>query len=148
MKKIFSIFICVMMIFSMFASFGASAVQKDDTVTKESYLTGGDDAQPLVNAPCTGGNGICQMKSRGWGSVYNIDTNKWVLNMACCWQCKNCKTVIITQGDPLLGEVIGTYAMCGSNVSVGIVLTVVRVNSSMIGYLNSTKMEGYRFMNG
>lgn len=103
--------------------------------------------EPLVNTPCSGGNGICQMKSQGWGSAYDYDTGNLLLNMYCCWQCKNCLTAMLTQGDPTLGQPIGIYVMVSHYEKINTYLSIFYIRTTDLKYTGLTSMEGYRFSN-
>lgn len=131
MKKLLSVFICVFLMFSL--AICASAA------------TPSPDVDPLVNTPCTGGNGKCQMLSSGWGSVYNSSTKKLIFDGA-CWQCKNCNMVIVTAGDPLQGQKIGKYAMKHFVDPVSGNGCIMYVSPSSVGYCSTNKLEGYVFL--
>lgn len=106
------------------------------------------DIDPLVYTPCSGGNGICQLKSSGHGSIYNTTNNVMALEWACCWQCKNCGNIMVTEGDPLLGEPIGIYATYSSIDPAHSNLTIISVPATSIKYTSKTSIEGYKFRLG
>ena len=146
-KKFIGILLITTLVLSSFATVYASESVTDCSVLTESIdLNISDIAEPNVYTPCTGGNGICQMYRRGVGVVYNTDTNSIIMEYGCCWQCKNCYTVMVTSGDPGAGYPIGTYVMMAASAPVSIYYTGCYVTSSEIHYTNSTSLPGYQFI--
>lgn len=131
MKKFISIFLCVVLMFSL--SIGVSAANPSP------------DVDPLINTPCTGGNGKCQMLSSGWGSVYDANSRDLIFNGA-CWQCINCNMVIVTEGDPLQNQKILRYAMKHYVDPVSGNGCIMYVSSSSVGYCSTNRLEGYVFL--
>lgn len=92
-------------------------------------------------ADCEGGPH--DMLSRGWGSIYNVDTGKFVIQNAACWQCTKCYLVIVTQGEK--GEPIGYYTSWQPHEEVSMYGTIIRQSSKNILYTTSTTLPGVRF---
>lgn len=136
--KLLALFLCFVTCFNVFSYNSVKA----DSIT---YLTGLNNKTRIV-APCTGGNGICQMKSAGFGFV-RTQGGTVLINLGCCWQCSNCYTVMVTTGDPTLGQNIGYYCTAGTSGPVGYSSIITVANNTTLPYVSSTKMEGYRFSN-
>ncbi len=134
MKKLLCISLCILTVF-VFSTSSAIAAQPPST-----------DIEPLVYTPCSGGNGICQLLSSGSGGIYNYTYSTLVLNNGCCWQCKNCGNIMVTEGDPLLGESIGIYATISSIDPAHTLMTVISVPATKIKYTSSKTIEGYKFL--
>ena len=106
----------------------------------------GDVVEPLVYTPCTGGNGICQMVSKGFAFVYDKYTGEQLYSFIACWQCRNCMTAMATEGEPPLNQSIGHYVVVAHYESLNANYNNLFVDPSRIGYTTSTRLEGYRFM--
>lgn len=101
---------------------------------------------PLVHTPCSGGNGICQMVSKGFAHIYDINTRRQLYTFWACWQCKNCLTAMATEGEPPLNLSIGHYVSVGHYEELNTMHNNLYVNPNNIGYTTATSLEGYRFM--
>lgn len=134
MRRFVCVVISIVMVFVSF-TFSCRAAFIDDTVN------------PLIYTPCTGGNGICQMKSYGWVNVYDIDTKELLLEDYSFWQCVNCYTGMATEGDPKCGIPIGRYVFCAYHQFTSSVYNVMYVDPDRINYTSSTSIEGYAFVN-
>lgn len=72
----------------------------------------GIEPEPDVFEVCNG-KSYHDLKSRGWGTVYigsYPDASHRVMLLSPCWQCTGCNLVVVTTGEPPLGEAIGTWA--------------------------------------
>lgn len=105
-----------------------------------------DGIMPYVNTPCTGGNGKCQMMSSGLGFLWDVNNQKYILAGVACWQCKNCLTVMITEGEPPCGQAIGRYCIWPCNYVINKNGCVLYVTEDMVCYTSSSSLEGYQFM--
>lgn len=93
-----------------------------------------------------GGYPSHDMVSKGWGTVYlgtYPNTSNRILYMAPCWQCSRCNYVMVTEGDPLLGQNIGKYATYPYSYPINGYGCIMWVNS--YSYCNSTKLQYYSF---
>ncbi len=133
MKKRLVTVCCFVLIFALAVFPCSAAVGGDEIVT------------PLVNAPCTGGNGTCVMASHGTAHLYDAYTGDDLYSYFCCWQCQNCYTIMATEGDPLLGQIIGHYVFVKSFEPMNATVALLDVDPARIGYINSTRLEGYKF---
>lgn len=143
MKKIIAILLCTFMLFSV----TTTAFAATDPVCTELSRIGvtSNIIMPRVYTACTGGNGICQMLSTGFGFIYDIDNHRYIVNSGACWQCKNCLTVLVTEGDPLCNEAIGKYVFWPCNYNVSLNGTIIDVTADMVSYTSSTRLEGIHF---
>ncbi len=132
MKKLLSIILCVVLSLS-FATFHCLAASADNEIL------------PLVNAPCSGGNGKCNMYSFGLVDVYDHYTGDLLMENACFWQCRACYTGLATQGDPLLGMPIGNYVFCAYYQLTNTIWNIMRIDPSHINYTSNTRIEGIVF---
>lgn len=143
MKKITAILVCALMLFSI----TTTAFAATDPLLSDFSRIGvsSDLAMPCVYTACTGGNGICQMQSSGFGFIYDINTNQYIVSYGACWQCKNCLTVLVTEGDPLCNEAIGKYVFWPCYYNVSLNSTTIDVTADMVSYTSSTRLEGIHF---
>lgn len=105
-----------------------------------------ESAVPLVYTPCTGGNGICQMVSRGFAFVYDKYTGENLYSFIACWQCKNCMSAMATEGEPPLNQSIGHYVLMAHYEQINANYNNFFVDPARIGYTTATRLEGNRFM--
>lgn len=100
---------------------------------------------PYINTPCTGGNGICQLYPKGWATTYD-ENGDIVQSLTKAWQCKNCYTVMITNGDPKAGTIIGDYVIVANSYDLGNkFMHYVWIDSADIRYCGSLHLDGYQF---
>lgn len=143
MKKLLVICMAFILLMPMFNVY-ADELTTNDRIGVVSDID--STAQPLINAPCPYGNGICMMYRRGNGSIYVSNTGMVALSNKKCWQCNKCYTVAVTEGDVAIGESFGTYAFAPWYEPSGIIHTWISVTSSEVHYSTATSMEGYKFM--
>lgn len=102
---------------------------------------------PYIYTPCTGGNGICQLYPKGWAYTYDENGNI-IESLTKAWQCKNCLTVMITNGDPKAGTIVGDYVIVPYSYDLGnTFMQYVYIDSSDIRYCGSLHLDGYQFQN-
>ena len=100
---------------------------------------------PYIYTPCTGGNGICQLYPKGWAYTYD-ENGKIVPSLTKAWQCKNCYTVMVTNGDPKAGTIIGDYVIVPWGYDLGnTFIQYVYIDSADIRYCGSLHLDGYQF---
>lgn len=109
---------------------------------KRQALAADSNIIPMISGPCPSGNGIHRMVSHAWGSVYL--NGVWQFD-GDFWQCSNCYDVIITEGDPLLGQNIGRYAEW--SIDYPLSGSWCYMNTNYVGHCNSTSKYGYNFVN-
>lgn len=96
-----------------------------------------------VLGECSGG--AHDMLAHGWGSIYNVDTQEWVVNNGACAQCTNCYLVIVTEGEPSTGSALGYYTTWQPNEELTSYNTIIRQSSSNIHYTSRSTIDGIRF---
>ncbi|MBE6793619.1 MAG: hypothetical protein E7532_01590 [Ruminococcaceae bacterium] len=111
------------------------------------YVSAEDVMEPLVHTPCSGGNGICQMVSHCYAHLYNKYTGEPIYTYMKCWQCKNCLTVMATEGEAAAGLPIGHYVTVSYQWELDTSIhNYFYIDPARINYTSSSKLEGYRFM--
>ena len=85
------------------------------------------------------------MLSHGWGSIYNVDTDSYVVSNGACSQCTVCHLVIITQGDPGTGSALGYYTSWQPHEELSSYYTTIRTSSSSIMYTDDSTLPGANF---
>lgn len=147
MKRMVIIVLCMCMTISVFASNVSAAIISDHPLTEEELREASQIPAPMIYTTCTGGNGICQMHAQGWAYVYDENGN-YLSTLTCAWQCENCHTVMVTSGDPKIGQIIGDYVIvpCGYDLGLS-VIQYVYVNASDVQRCESNHLDGYVFHN-
>lgn len=99
---------------------------------------------PLAHEVC-GGLTYHKMVATGWGSVYLADGSCFI-NNGSAWQCANCKRVMVTEGDIILGEMttIGRWATMSCDYTVSRYGVYINIPESY-GTCSSNSMSGYKF---
>lgn len=142
--------ICLFLILALMVSVvlpvaASAAIISDHPLSESERRALAQQPTPYVYTPCTGGNGICQLYPKGWAYTYDEDGNI-VDSLTKAWQCKNCYTVMITNGDPKAGTIIGDYVIVPTNYDLGnSIIQYVYINSADIRYCGSMHLEGYQF---
>lgn len=95
---------------------------------------------PMIEGPCPYGNGVHNMVSHAWGSLYV--NGVWQFD-GCVFQCSNCDDVFISEGDPLYDETIGHYAECPLDYPISGIWQ--SINVSAMSYTNKSYLSGYAF---
>lgn len=134
--KHFRVVLCILMSMLIFVMPCSAAGGGEETVS------------PLVYTPCTGGNGKCVMVSHAWAHIRDANTGNYLYSFVCCWQCRNCQSVMATEGDPLLGQPIGHYVVVSSDWELQGYVAIINVLPSQVKYTSSTRIEGYTFRSG
>lgn len=112
------------------------------------YLKDNGDVSIDVVTACPLGNGIHQMQRSGVGTVIT-SSGTVLINQKCCWQCKNCLTVMITSDDPTAWNgKVGYYTERGFYEPVSMYFTYIEVpDGKVLPYHGSKILSGYRFFN-
>lgn len=148
-KKWFALFVCVVMCFVMACP--AMAAYEGVDLSQYSHIgVGINDNQimPFANTACSGGNGRCEMLSTGDGFIWDVDKQEFVVYCGACWQCKNCMLVMVTEGDPLCGQVIGKYAILPVSYEINYHGAVIDAHTNKIYYSSASGafgMDGIHF---
>ncbi|HHU73049.1 MAG TPA: hypothetical protein GXZ28_00285 [Clostridiales bacterium] len=99
--------------------------------------------QPYVESPCPYGR-YHYMVTKGWGWAYYgeyPDTSQPICS-GCCYQCKNCKIVFVSEGDPYVGQSIGTYATVASQEDC---TSYNYIWTKSYGYTSNSYLSGFQF---
>lgn len=111
------------------------------TANEHEHIDG--EIQPYVEPACPYGVNHL-MVSSGYGYAYY---GSYPSNTLICgsnaWQCKNCLLVMITEGEPAAGQIIGTYATWSAGEKIG---TYTNIYTTISGYCSSSTMSGYKFL--
>ncbi|GKI15876.1 hypothetical protein CE91St44_23610 [Oscillospiraceae bacterium] len=106
------------------------------------FSTFADDAtlQPRY-VPICGKYAAHDMLSHGWGWARN-SSGKTILN-GNCFQCTRCHHVMICEGEPTIGGIIGNYSV--SDEYSETISNMTEIASDNVYYCNSSSLDGYKF---
>lgn len=151
-RRAISLCFSIMLCFSLLATnaFAASINESAPNYTPHVYGIGIPNSGEPGNIGITRALAECggrahDMLAHGWGSIYNVDTNEWVVSDGACAQCTRCNLVIITENDPGTGVALGWYTSWQPYESLSSLVTVVHQSSSNIFYTSSTTIPGASF---
>lgn len=96
-----------------------------------------------ILADCAGGPH--DLLAHGWGSIYNVDTNEYVVKLGACSQCTKCNLVVVTQGEPGTGNPLGYYTSWQPNEPVPTGLVTINQTTKNIQYTSGTTIPGAKF---
>lgn len=97
--------------------------------------------QPRYEGVCNG-HSYHDMVQKGMGTAENSAGELIVYN-ACFFQCSRCHQVMLTTGNPRLGEIIYIYAVW--NASAPVTTSFVYIKTDFYNICNSSSMSGYQF---
>lgn len=145
MKKLLS----VVLVLSLCLSMGISHVFADDINVMGvdipgSGVSGDSLITPFAFAEC-GQYATHDMLSWGWGSIYDVDNNTYVVNNGACFQCTRCHLVLVCTHAPGTSDPIGYYTTWQPNEPLSAYVTNVRAYSKNIHYTSSNRLEGMSF---
>lgn len=141
-KKIISIILSICTVFSI------STISAYATTNNKNF----NDVYNNEKKIQTRANEVCSgypyhiMMSHGLGNLYKgsyPDTSNLIIKGGAIWQCRNCNVVMVTEGEPLLGQEIGYYAV--EEYSQPLANLVSRVWSNNIYYSSKSTLSGYDF---
>ncbi len=86
-----------------------------------------------------------KMYSSGWCTVYK--NGKKYIGSGACWKCRNCNTVIVTEGDRYYwgADPIGKYAVYSLKPGESVNYLNVIYNANSYGSTRSSSLNGYKF---
>lgn len=121
--------IAILLIFVLCLSLFVSPAFADGNISQFRYV------------PVCGKYAAHDMLSHGWGWV--VDSNGKLTFEGNCFQCTRCYHIMICQGEPTLGQAIGTYAVSDEYSEIVSDLTEIRSNN--LHYCGSSNLDGYKF---
>ena len=132
-----------------FGCFSSLAETPSATLSEPAVIgLAAEDVSPAVQpryVPACGSHATHDMLSAGWGSIYNVDTNQYVVSGGACFQCTRCYLVLVCQGEPTLGEACGYYTTWALGEKLTSTSTVIRQSSANILYTSSSSIPGCTF---
>lgn len=158
MKKIISLILLVVLCISMSVQAFASGLDSEDSEPQppsnhsrlllNRYYQGPSITQEYeedTRAPTVcNGKTYHDMLSQGWGDIImNGPPPYYPVQTGACWQCTSCYLVVITQGEPLLGQSIGYWATWSISYKLTTFLTIIYTNA--FNYTSASSISGYRF---
>lgn len=99
------------------------------------------EIQPHAEHVCHGFT-YHDMVQKGMGTAVNSKDELIIYN-ACFFQCSRCHQVMLTSGNPRLGQIIYLYAVWNTDVQVNTPFVYVRTDYYNV--CNSSTMSGYQF---
>lgn len=114
-----------------------------DIISSNYQESGYDLVAPVANDVCSG-LAYHDLRARGWGTVYKGDD--YYIKSGACWQCVNCYTVVITEGDIWYNQMqtIGKYAICPWPEPITYTGCVM-MDASYYGKTSNNYLSGYHF---
>lgn len=148
MKKRVKILFCMLcsMIVILTGSFSSQASERLDlAIPNQTKMqsVGDEEISPAAHEVCAG-LPYHDMRSRGWGTVYK--NGEYYIKSGACWQCVNCYTVMVTEGDIWYGQMqtIGKYATLPWGEPITYTGCVIET-AAYYGQTSSNSLSGYRF---
>lgn len=96
-----------------------------------------------ILADCAGGPH--DLLAHGWGKIFNMDTNEYVVSFGACSRCTKCNLLVITQGEPGTGNPLGYYTSWQPNEYVPAGYLTIQQNTANIQYTSGTTIPGAKF---
>lgn len=146
MLKITKIFICIIACLSMAFPVSIANAEECKLIDQRTVICAKStqEVMPTAQEVCSG-LPYHDMRARGWGTVHNPDGTYYITSGP-CWQCVNCYTVMVTQGDIWYGQMqsIGKYAVVHWREPITNTGCVIQ-RAEYYGQTSANSLNGYRF---
>ena len=155
MKRFVGLLLCLSLFFSITTTASAlgneiSALDvyrdmENITILYGNHAEVGGEVAPCYEPVC-GTNAYHKMMASGWGSVYDLEGNDYII-FGCAWQCEDCMLVMVTEGDLYYWgmDIIGKYATYHGYVDPISIYHTIIYGADAYGYTENNYLEGYKF---
>ena len=146
-KKLLSVLIIMFVALSSTSVFAADSTFLNNLANEKRTLIYGPEEGikviPYSDDVCNG-KPYHDLVSSGFGTAYRgaFPSTDLIVEGA-CWQCDGCYLVMVTEGEPILGEDIGTWATYPYDEPISGYGAVIWTNT--YGNCSSPSMSGYHF---